>query len=125
MPAPRRPGRARVVFDELLWGEDMARATAAGAEAATEARRRLERDGAPIEQLRACQAEGRDGARLGGCLKIYVPPPAGPWGIVFRLAVDEDGSFLAVLAFASRHPTTGRHTSVYQLADERLHRPGR
>jgi hypothetical protein len=53
----------------------------------------LERDGAPIEQLRACHAEGRDGTRLGGCLKLYVPPPAGPWGIVFRFAVDEHGSF--------------------------------
>jgi hypothetical protein len=85
----------------------------------------LERDGAPIEQLRACHAEGRDGTRLGGCLKLDVPPTAGPWGLVFRFAFDEDGSFLAVLAFGLRHPTTGRRTSVYQRADDRLHRPGR
>lgn len=83
-----RPGHARVAFDEHLWSEDLQRATPESAQAAGRARRELERAGAPIDQLRPCEDHGRDGTRLAGCLKLYVPLPAGPWGIVFQLARD-------------------------------------
>jgi hypothetical protein len=122
VPATRRPGRARVVFDDVLWNDDVGRASTEAAEAAVAARRQLERHGAPIDQLRPCQEHGRDDTRLSGCLKLYVPHPAGPWGIVFQLAVDDQGTCLAVLAFGLRHPPAGRRTSVYQVADRRLHR---
>ena len=89
MPATRRPGHARVVFDDVLWHDDLERASAKAAAAAAAARGQLERHGAPIDQLRPCQEHGRDDTRLRGCLKLYVPPPAGPWGIVFQLAIDE------------------------------------
>lgn len=118
-----RPRRARVRFDDVAWRADLARLTPAGVTAATRARRTLERDGAPIEQLRACAAEGRDGTRLPGCAKIYVPMPAGPWGIVFLIDMDDEGAVLVVLAFGPRHPPTPRRKSVYQLADARLHAP--
>lgn len=81
----------------------------------------LERAGAPIDQLRPCEDHGRDGTRLAGCLKLYVPLPAGPWGIVLQLARDQHGALLAVLAFGLRHPPTPRRSSVYQLAHQRLH----
>jgi hypothetical protein len=32
-----------------------------------------------IEWLRRCEEEGRDGTRLGGCVKFYLPRPAGRW----------------------------------------------
>lgn len=116
-----RPGHARVAFDEHLWSEDLQRATPEAAQAAGRARRELERAGAPIDQLRPCEDQGRDGTRLAGCLKLYVPLPAGPWGIVFQLAGDEHGALLAALAFGLRHPPTRRRSSVYQLAHRRLH----
>lgn len=40
---------------------------------ADRARREFERDGVPERELQACDPEGRDGTRLGGCLKIYLP----------------------------------------------------
>jgi hypothetical protein len=39
-------------------------------------------EGAPRDWLRRCEEEGRDGTRLGGCLKLYIPQPAGQWGTV-------------------------------------------
>ena len=122
MPTPRRAGRARVVFDDVLWDEDLTRASTEATRAATRAREQLEQHGAPLDALRACDEQGRDGARLPGCLKLYVPLPAGPWGIVFQLARDQHGSLLAVLAFGLRHPPAGRRSSVYAIADQRLHR---
>lgn len=109
----------------MLWNEDVAHATDAATQVATQARTRLERDGAPIEQLRRCEPDARDGTRLPGCMKIYLPPPAGQWGIVFQLAADERGPFLAVLAFGERHPGPARRPSIYKLADRRLHRTER
>jgi hypothetical protein len=32
--------------------------------------------------------EGPEGTALGGCVKVYVPPPAGRWGLVLRLGRD-------------------------------------
>jgi hypothetical protein len=38
--------------------------------------------GLPRERLLVCDAEGRDGTRLGGCVKTNVPWPAGRFGAV-------------------------------------------
>lgn len=115
--------RARVRFDERTWASDMARATPEAHAAGEAARARLERDGVPHVELRPCEAEGRDGTSLPDCLKVYVPAPAGPWGLVFRLARDSAGVFLAVIAFGLRHPPPGRRSSVYQVAHQRLQQP--
>lgn len=100
----------------------MAHATPASRTAAGAERRRLERDGIALADLRRSGDDHRDGTRLAGCAKLYVPPPAGPWGIVVRGARDEAGPVLAVLAFGLRHPPQGsRRPSVYRVAHDRLH----
>ncbi len=71
---------------------------------------------------KACEDPGRDGSRLPGCAKTYLPPPAGQWGMVFQLRFDSDQRpFLACLAFGIRHPSRDWQPSVYQVADRRLH----
>ena len=121
--APRpRLVRAPVVFDAEAWAEDLQ--PASGREVAVDSRARLEREGQPVSELRACDAEGRDGTRLAGCLKVYLPPPAGPWGFVFLLGRSTDGgpARLEFLAFGLRHPPEGtRRPSVYAIAHRRLH----
>ena len=63
-----------VAFDELALAEDLARLGRAGTDAFAELGRELDRlGGLPRERLLACEAEGRDGTRLGGCVKTYVP----------------------------------------------------
>ena len=94
--------------------------TPAGDAAATKVRRTIEREGVPIDRLRPCAEEGRDGTRLPGCLKVYVPMPAAPWGIVFQSVVDDHGALLMALAFGPRHPDT-KAPEVYPLAHARLH----
>lgn len=120
MPRPG-PGRARARFDEHAWTQDLAVATPEARAAADHARAGIERDGAAVAELRRCDAEGDDGTQLPACMKLYVPPPAGPWGVVFQLAQDADGWYLAVIAFGLRHPPAGRRSSVYQVAHRRLH----
>lgn len=124
-PAPRKPGHARARFDAQTWQQDLAAATPAAHKVADRARAALERDGAPIAQLRPCAAEGQDGTRLPGCMKLYLPEPtdanASPWGIVFVLATDDHGAYLAALAFGLRHPPENSNKqTVYQLAHKRL-----
>jgi len=70
------------VFDDVLWDEDLAGATTEATLAASRARDELSRHGAPLDELRACDEDARDGSSLPGCVRLYVPLPAGPWGIV-------------------------------------------
>jgi hypothetical protein len=115
-------GRARVAFDEAAWEDDLRGATSAAQKTAEEARTRLERDGQPVDALLACDNEAADGTNLSGCVKVYLPPPAGPWGLVYLIARDDSGRlYLDHLAFGQRHPTTRRRVSVYQFAHRRLH----
>lgn len=67
------------VVDEVL-AEDLAHCTAAGRSAIGAMVATLRDEGVPSEWLRRCEAEGRDGTRLGGCVKLYIPQPAGQWG---------------------------------------------
>lgn len=70
-----------VGFDEDALIEDLERLPASAEIALREFRKELSRKGGiPMSRLRACQAEGRDGTKLGGCIKTYVPWPDGRFG---------------------------------------------
>jgi hypothetical protein len=103
-------------FDEEAFAEDLAHATEAGRQAAEAERTRIERDGIPANQLLACDPEARDGTRLGGCVKTYLPQPDGDWGMVFTGDTDEGCP-------GARLPCVRRPPSDARLAAERL--PGR
>jgi hypothetical protein len=122
MPQRPRPGHAPVVFADDPFNEDIARAGSSGRAAAETARQRYERDGVPIDELRHVQDEGPDGTILPGCLKVYLPPPDGRFGMVFALVIGETGAWLRYLAFGVRHHPKDSHTpTVYELAHRRLH----
>jgi len=112
-----------VAFDELAIAEDLARLGEAGSEALTEFGRELERSGGlPKERLMVCSDEGRDGTRLGGCVKTYVPWPTGRFGAVL-VAVNHPERLvgLRVIAFGLRHhPREAHALSVYEIAHGRL-----
>ena len=82
-----------MAFDEIAWSEDLRNATASGRDAARQVRRKLENRGQPVAEMMACDDEGRDGTRLGGCVKTYIPQPIGPWGLVYLIARDTEGRF--------------------------------
>ena len=122
MPSPSGPdAHFRVEFDDATFAEDLDHNAPGGRTAARNAREELVKDGLSPERLKGCEAEGRDGARLPGCAKIYIPEPVGPWGMVFELRIDDDRRpYMACLAFGARHPTSPGALSVYQVADRRL-----
>jgi hypothetical protein len=82
----RAQPRFQVRVDELLLEEDLAHATAAGRAAIAPLIDELKCTGVPTSRLKRCQAEGRDGTRLAGCVKSYIPQPDGPWGAVLTMA---------------------------------------
>lgn len=113
--------RFEVRFDDEAFAEDLAHATIAGQAVAREARTRIERDGLVPSETRPCLAEGPDGTSLGGCVKTYLPPPDGRWGLVMRLARAGEKVVLYHLALGVRHPDRPWQPSVYQVAHGRLH----
>jgi hypothetical protein len=114
---PRFPAR----FDPDAFRLDMARTTAAGREAAEAARRDFEADGVQRSVLRPCQAQGRDGTELAQCLKVYLPPPAGHFGMVLKFVMTDARPRLDYLAFGVRHhPPDSNAATVYEIADRRL-----
>lgn len=109
-------------FDENAWEEDLARSTPSGRQAAEAARRDYERSGIPFEHARRVQEHGRDGTVLPNCAKVYLPQPAGRFGMIFRAMNVAGRPHLAYLAFGVRHhPLDSRRPTVYQLAHQRLH----
>jgi len=84
------------VVDEVLT-EDLARCTKAARTAIEPVIAEVRRDGVPFE-WRHCEEEGHDGTRLGGCVKFYIPRPAGQWGAV--LAGDEEATKPALVLVA-------------------------
>ncbi len=125
MSHSRRTGHAPVVFDDDTFGDDLNRASASGAEVAETTRTRYERHGVPTDQLRKCEAEGSDGTSLSRCLKVYLPTPAGPFGMVFQLVARQGNLRLRYVAFGVRHHPPGSNAlTVYQIADRRLHASG-
>lgn len=118
---PIRRGYARVLFNEGAFAEDTMRSGRAGAQALREARSQFEQDGVEIKALRRCDPEGRDGTKLPACFKVYLPPPNGKFGMVFRFVRDADGLALRYLAFGVRHhPRDSNAPTVYEIADRRL-----
>lgn len=113
--------RFAVRFDAEAFAEDLAHASGAGRAVGQQERERLERDGIDAAHLLRCQAEGRDGTRLGGCVKTYTPWPGGRWGMVFRGWREDERRALLCLAFGQRHPRSAWQPSVYEVADRRLH----
>lgn len=67
-----------VRFDEAALDEDLLRVTPRGRSTMIAERPILERDGIAANRLTACDAEGNDGTRLGGCVKTRLPWPKGP-----------------------------------------------
>lgn len=114
-----------VAFDEVAMAEDLARlGEGGGADALTRFGRELERlGGLPRTRLLACEEHGRDGTRLGGCLKTYIPWPVGRFGaVMIAVAHPSRPVGLRVVAFGARHQPQDAHAlSVYQIAHRRLH----
>lgn len=122
MPPPSRAFKARI--SPALWAADLDRSTEAGRDAARQARGRYERQGIRASELRACDTEARDGTDLPNCRKVYLPPPAGRFGIVFEVRILDGELQLIYLAFGVRHQPEGSHApSVYQLAHQRILQP--
>jgi hypothetical protein len=125
---PRAPGKDatfRVQFDLAALAEDADHSTPTGRVVLRDALRELGHDGILASRLKACEGEGRDGTDLQGCAKTYLPAPAGQWGMVFQLRLDDKRRpFLACLAFGTRHPTRSWQLSVYEIAHRRLHGSG-
>jgi hypothetical protein len=78
--------------------------------------------GLPRDRLLACEAEGRDGTWLSGCVKTYVPWPAGRFGaVMIPVRHPERPLGLRVIAFGVRHEPRDAHAlTVYQIAHRRL-----
>jgi hypothetical protein len=109
-----------VSFDEHSIAEDLSHHPPVARNALDLFRREADRNGGlPVSRLKRCEDEGRDGTRLAGCVKTYVPWPSGRFGLVL-LPVAHPTRPLALRAFAYgvRHPAAQK-PSVYEIADER------
>lgn len=118
---PAKGGTGRVVFDDDAWADDMARTSADGRRIGEETRHSYEHNGCPLQALIACQEDAPDGTSLRGCVKVYLPPPAGKFGIVFAVRRQQGRLVLVCVAFGTRHQPAGAHApTVYQTAHGRL-----
>ncbi len=98
-----------VGFDEDALNEDLERLSVSAEVALHEFRKELGRQGGiRRSRLRACQTEGRDGTRLAGCVKTYIPWPDGRFGAVFAPVTHPKRPMaLRVFAFGVRHHPQG------------------
>jgi hypothetical protein len=112
-----------VGFDDDALEEDLAHLPASAEEALRLFHKEVRRlGGIPKSRLMACQAEGRDGTGLGGCVKTYIPWPDGRFGAVF-IAVTHPNRPMALRAIAfgiRHHPRGSTAQTVYEIADGRL-----
>lgn len=109
-----------VEFNEQAIAEDLTHHPSVARRALDLFRREVDRDGGlPFSRLKRCDEAGRDGTRLAGCVKTYVPWPTGRFGLVL-LPVAHSTKPLALRAFAYgvRHPPANK-PSVYEIADQR------
>ncbi len=120
MPSDEAGPRFAVQVDDVALAEDLAHATAAAREAIGPMVEHVRRDGVPVQWLRRCDPEGRDGTRLTGCVKFYIPQPVGRWGAVLTGAVAAGAPRLLLVAVGQRHPTAASRPSVYVVAHRRL-----
>ena len=109
-----------VSFDEHAIAEDLSHHPPVARNALDLFRRALDREGGlPVSRLKRCDDEARDGTRLGGYVKTYVPWPTGQFGLVMIPATHPTRTLaLRAFAFGIRHPA-GLKPSVYTIADER------
>jgi len=101
-PDKPRPSHAPVRFDDRIFQEDLAYTSVTGIAVARLSRHRYESKGIPIGELRLTEQKGPHAAVLPRCLKVYLPPLDGPFGMVFRVMIDGDGAHLEYLAFGWR-----------------------
>jgi hypothetical protein len=113
-----------VGFDDDALAEDLDRLPVSAEVALRSFRKETRRQGGVQKsRLMACQAEGRDGTRLGGCVKTYIPWPDGRFGALFVAVTHPDRPLaLRAIAFGVRHhPRESNALSVYEVAHQRLH----
>lgn len=114
-----------VGFDDDALEEDLEHLPASAEVALRSFRKEAQQEGGvAVAKLMRCQAEGRDGTRLGGCVKTYIPWPDGRFGAVF-IAVTHPNRPMAlrVIAYGIRHhPRGSTAQTVYEVADRRLNR---
>ncbi|HWP33330.1 MAG TPA: hypothetical protein VNL97_06235 [Solirubrobacterales bacterium] len=108
--------------DEKALAEDLGRASEAARATIELAIRKLEAEGVAVVSLRPCEAEARDGTKLGGCAKHYIPQPDGRWGAVFSIELEGSKPVLVLLAAGERHPPRPWKPSVYEIAHRRFNR---
>jgi hypothetical protein len=106
--------------DDAVLAEDLARCTPAARSAIEPMVATLRDEGAPREWLRRCEEEGQDGTRPKGCVKLYIPQPAGQWGAVLSGDGEAGKPALALIAVGERHPAQPWKPSVYEIAHRRL-----
>lgn len=111
-----------VHVDKRELAEDLSHLSDAGRTAVKPFVQGLETSGVPAAWLKRCDAEARDGTRLPGCVKFYIPQPAGQWGAVLLGGLDNGKPTLFLLATGDRHPDALWKPSVYEIAHRRLHR---
>ncbi len=110
MPADLRRIPARI--DPATWAEDIGHTGAADRVSIEAAKGRYEHSGVPLTEMRPCDAEGRDGTELPDCVKVYLPMPAGRFGIVFSVDRTSTGPTLVYVAFGVRHQPRGSNAQT-------------
>src|ERR1700723_2055911 len=95
-----------VHFAEPAIAEDLAHHPPAARSALELFRREIDRDGGlQFSRLKGCEAEGRDGTHLAGCVKTYIPWPTGRFGLVLLPVAHSTRPFaLRAFAYGVRHP---------------------
>jgi hypothetical protein len=109
-----------VHVDERELAEDLGHASDAGRAAIASFVERLKTEGIPSASLMRCDPEAQDGTRLPGCVKGFIPPPAGRWGAVLLGGLVNRQPKLFLLAAGERHPGAAWRPSVYEIAHRRL-----
>jgi hypothetical protein len=126
--AGKRLSSIPIEFDREEWAQEVERLHERSVLRiqAEKARRQIE-GGNVLPCLRLCEGEGEDRTSLPGCAKLYVPlgeqgASGAPFGFVFQLAKNSDGSLVwNLLAFGERHPDNRATRTVYERAHKRLH----
>lgn len=119
--APKPSGPVFPVHvDERELAEDLGHGSDAARAAIGPFIEHLKSDGVASEWLKRCDPEARDGTRLPGCVKVYIPQPAGRWGAVFLGSLVEGQPKLILLAVGERHPEAPWRLSVYEIAHRRM-----